>query len=382
MVDSRTVLDEAVEQLGTALADNPERDIVAAELVIQQGRFRRFPVLGINRQPDIDEPDEKPNLAANPDVDEFLHPTLQGLTQELRGMLVPLEMLNPIRAQFTLGLGPGTLAPSFGLELHPGADYTPSTSRSLDELLAEGMPDPETSGLLPKIREKIEMIKEYTPDWIKINPPDTQGPFNIAHLILGNEVFMLPLDRPDDFIKLMEMITEFFLAAHKTCLSWIGEARLPPFRAWQRRMRECSVNLVSREFYRKHILHHDRKVAKTWGQIAVHPCSGPHVFYETIRGIENVFCTEAGRIPCAVAGSIPVDEALKEIADKPITLLVQAELPQGREEEFVRSDIDRAVTNPRLWFNYFGMHWKKKDDHSIREMHKRLDEYWRVVAKQ
>jgi hypothetical protein len=71
-----------------------------------------------------------------------------------------------------------------------------------------------------------------------------------------------------------------------------------------------------------------------------------------------------------------VDDALQEIGDRKIILSIGQELPEGREEEFIRCDLDRARTNPRLIFAYTGMHWRSKDQKQIKQIHIRLDDYW------
>jgi hypothetical protein len=57
-------------------------------------------------------------------------------------------------------------------------------------------------------------------------------------------------------------------------------------------------------------------------------------------------------------------------------LAIGQELPEGKEEEFIRRDLDRYADNPRLLFCYTGMHWRIKDRSKIRAIHRRLDAYW------
>jgi hypothetical protein len=39
-----------------------------------------------------------------------------------------------------------------------------------------------------------------------------------------------------------------------------------------------------------------------------------------------------------------------------------------------------ARDNPRLTFGYTGMHWRKSDEELIRELHRRLDDYWQETT--
>ena len=88
--------------------------------------------------------------------------------------------------------------------------------------------------------------------------------------------------------------------------------------------------------------------------------------------------TEAGFIERTAAGAVSVDEALKMIHGRPITLHIGQELPPGDEFDFIRRDFDRYADHPRLTFNYTGMHWRNRDRARIHDIHRRLDDYWRA----
>jgi len=357
-----------VDDFGEVLAAHPERRTDIAEAAIMKGELRRYPVLYLGHAPD-DDVTPSPTKPLSPDPEERL-------LERLRGLSGPLEMHNPICPRIGLGNGTGTIAASFGIELDPGLGYTPKGERLIDELLAEGMPDPEVSGVIPQMRADIEAALTLTPDWIEIAPPDMQGPFNIAHMLLGTDAFTLPMVEPDKFYRLMSIITEFFLALDANLHCWIGPARFPKFPTCTGRIAECSVNMMSAKTYEKYILPHDLRIATQRGHVTIHPCSGPHVFRATLNNLPNVVYSEAGFIEKAYAGSIGVDDALHEIGDRTVILGIGQELPEGQEEEFIRCDLDRARTNPRLMFAYTGMHWRSKDQEQIKQMHLRLDDYW------
>jgi len=369
-----TSLTQATTFFLETLARHPERDMEAAHDSIRAGRPRRYPVIYLNHlnTPDdtfvpTDEerfPDVK--MAAGPEAD---------LAREIVGLLEPLKMLNPVSRAIPLGVGPGSLCPSFGLELKPDCQWTPAESRTLDEVAALH-PDPAASGLLPAMREKIERIKALTPPEFKIHLPDRQGPFNLAHLILGNEAFVAPLVEPEKFHQAMQNITDFWIAVRRTLLGWIGPDRLSRSVWSDNIICECSCNMISPDLYREHVLPFDLQIAKALGRVAIHPCSGPHVFRMTLENIPGIEYTEAGSIEKTAAGAITVPDALKEIAGRPIALGIGQEPPPGGEYESIRADLDRYPAHPRLNFNYTGMHWRKKDRPLIRDIHRRLDAYW------
>lgn len=364
-------ISKVVEQLADVFDAHPERRIDFAEDAIMRGEHRTHPVFYLNHAPDVEMTPQTPPAPPPRRSPE------ENLLECLRGLTAPLAMFNPIAPRLGFGRGPGTLAASFGIGLSSELGNTPYGERPIDEVLAEGMPDPETSGVIPEIRENIEAALALTPDWIKIAPPDMQGPFNIAHMVLGTEVFSLPLTDPEKFARFMEIVTDFFLALSANLRCWIGPQRFPNYPTSTSRICECSINMMSPQMYIDHVLPHDLRIAEAYGEIAIHPCSGPHVFRTTLQRLPNVVYTEAGYIAKAYAGSISVDEALALIGDRPIILSIGQELPEGREEEFIQRDLDRVRTNPRLSFNYTGMHWQSRDREKIREIHLRLDDYWR-----
>lgn len=367
-------LDDAIDRLLSALAAHPECDLAIARQAAYYGQPRPHAVFGLRRLVDTDAGEghqvtsQRQALAVEPDVDQ--------LADELDAMRAPLAQGNPISAAFDLGVGPGTLAASFGLELLPETGFQPDGHLSLERLLDAGPPDPATSGLMPAIRRRIELIRAHCPDAIKINLPDLQGPFNLAHMLLGDDAMLAPLERPEEFHRAMMLVTDLILGVRDNLNRCIGSNRLPDRGVQPTMIAECSANMVSASFYREHILPHDQRLAQAWGAIAVHTCSGPHVFHETLQGLPGICVTEAGHIPKAVAGWTRIEHALDAIGQRPIVLNIGQELPEGNEEQMIRADLERLVDNPRLLLNYTGMRWSRQDDAMIRDLHVRLDDYY------
>lgn len=376
-------IQEAVEYAQRVLREHPERDGLKAWQAALNGQRRPYPAISISYLVTPDDHDKPADEFMLPHVD-LPETTPEGkLAREIIALLNPLKMLNPLELSFGLGKGPGTMVPSFDIPLNPETGDTPAHTLTLDDALARPAPHPATSGLMPAMRERILLIKKLVPagSGFHIQLPDMQGPFNLAHAILGEDALTAPYLQPDEFRAFMERVVIFWIAARKTLLSWIGPEWMTPQAAAVTCIAECSVNLVSPELYREHILPHDLKIARTFGALHIHPCSGPHVFHVTLDELPGVVLTEAGWIEKTAAGAIAVDEALAAIGDRPIMLSIGQELPVGREEEFIRADLDRYVRNPRLMFCYTGMHWRIKDRPRIRDMHRRLDACWTELGQ-
>lgn len=375
MTTTITSLEEAMAVFEETFARHPERNEHAAVEAALDGRSRPYPVLGMNF---LGDPTDRgdPRYAFELPAVEMADGPEGRLARSVVNMLAPLRMLNPIRPAFGFGSGPGTLVTCFGIPLNPDTGNSPAFTRSIRDVLAKPPPAPGQTGLVPEILESIEHAKALTPNRFKISMPDTQGPFNLAHSIVGEEIMLAPCTDAGAYHAIMDRITTFWVATIDLLRERIGPDRLEPRSRAAVTICECSVNLVSPDFYREFILPYDLRIAEHFPSLAIHPCSGPHVFRVTLENLPKVIWTEAGHIARTAAGSICVDDALAAIGKRPITLQIGQELPEGGEYEFVVRDLDLAGERPKLLFGYTGMHWRKRDAPRIREIHRRLDDYW------
>lgn len=368
-------LKQAVESVMATFAAHPERDRFAAEAAAREGRPRPFAALTLNHLSVPDDTDAEPPHFPLPDIAMPSTPE-GGLARELLDLLRPLEMDNPIAPCLDLGAGTGTLPCAFGIPLDLELGGTPAFTKSLDALLREPPPDTAHAGLMPAMLARIDLIKAHLPPFFKIALPDMQGPYNIAHAIAGEDALTGPYIEPEAFAALMERVTTHFIESRVMLMEHIGPDYACPVDRYPR-IAECSVNLVSAEIYREHILPHDRRIVEQFGPPRIHTCSGPHVFQVTLECLPLVE-TECGYIPCAVAGYTDPDEGESAVRGKPILLNIGQEVPKDFEAAFelIRRDLDRHARHPRLTFAYTGMEWRRRDRAAIRALHARLDDYW------
>lgn len=368
-------LAEAGAYLDEIMALHPERDGLAAVSAAREGRRRKYAVLTVNY---LQDPSDRGTAVYDWDLPTVDMPECREaeFARRIVAQTAPLQMLNPVTCGFGIGEGPGTLVTCFGIPLNPETANGPAFTKTIRQVLSEPAPDPSCAGMMAEMHEQIEHAREHLPERFVIAMPDIQGPFNLAHAIVGEEIMLAPYDDPEACHALMERITTFWLAARRNLVDWIGDDRLPWGARSMAHISECSVNLVSEQFYREFILPHDRRIADAYEGVHIHPCSGPHVFHATLNLLPNVVGTEAGWIERTAAGAISVDEALATIGDRPIFLGIGQELPEGAEVDFICRDLDRYAETPRLLFGYTGMHWRKKDIPRIVDIHRKLDAYW------
>lgn len=97
---------------------------------------------------------------------------------------------------------------------------------SKEEILHFHIPDDLSRvGLMPKALDYTVYFKETVGDLAHIYLPDTQGPFAIAHLIFGDDIFTEIYDDPEFVHHLLGLTTEMFIRATEVLKEALGEAR-------------------------------------------------------------------------------------------------------------------------------------------------------------
>lgn len=376
-------LEDAVRFFNETLAEHPQRDALVTEEAWWKGEHpRRLAMYVAHRIDPADTTHAAPFFTIPESC--FADDARGRLAGRILALLEPLDLLNPVSRCVGLdGAGsPADLIPAFGVPKSEDGG-APARILTLDEVLRMPPPDPWTSGLMPTFRQSAGQLRDLLPPGFRIAMPDLQGPFNLLHALVGNDAFTAPYEEPAKFRQLMERITTFWIAAYENLMTWIGSDRLRVTEQFPR-LAECSVNMVSEEFYREHILPHDRRIAARFGGVRIHPCSGLHVFRVTLAELPVVM-TEAGWMIAQMAAPVvSVAEALRLIGSRPIRLAIGQELPADRNEALrvVREDIAAALRNPHvLPGGYTGIYWRKKDRPMIRELHLELDRHWEACVR-
>lgn len=367
-------IETALEGVFRAMAERPEKNMLNIYADLEAGRRPRGCPVSLGR---VQHWREVP-VPVEEQLGKF-DPPEKRLLDGLRGIPGPLEMNNPFTPALGVCFGTSTVASAFGIEVDIGNPRNPGGVKAYLPLSTFDdfePPDINTAGLFPRIKELIDFYRAHTPPEIKISYPDLQGPINIAHIILGTELFYaMRLDRAR-LHHLLQMITDFLIQIHATLPRWIGEDRLINFIGARKRICECSVNLISREDYREFGLPYDRQIAEFLGEIGIHTCGGKHVFEETLWGLPNVRYSEWADVPAAFAPEIHLEEALEEIGDRPMIISGGRELWEGDFDARIKNDLARLDDHPLLTFGYCGMRWKDEDKPLITDLHRRLDAWY------
>lgn len=129
---------------------------------------------------------------------------------------------------------PLTMRPNFGTVFVPAAfgaryevfpDVYPWITGhfSQDDIPRLQEADVLASPIFIRCVEYIRFFKETLPGWIHVYQPDTQGPFDIAHLLLGNDLFYLLTDDPDAAHALLRAATRGYCEITRAVKEALGE---------------------------------------------------------------------------------------------------------------------------------------------------------------
>jgi hypothetical protein len=157
---------------------------------------------------------------------------------------------------------------------------------SKEEVKKISFPDLDNNPMMQRAIEYLQYFQESVPPWIHVYLPDTQGPFDIASAILGQEIFLAVYDDPDLVHHLMHFSTELYIEATKRLKQVINEpmdccyhghalARGIYMDNGGTRISEDSATLLSPQHIDEFVIPYDCQALKAFGGGFIHYC-GKH----------------------------------------------------------------------------------------------------------
>lgn len=215
-----------------------------------------------------------------PTWEERLADPLVMLRAELDTLRPHLEIgddrVPTVRVQF----GTAQVAAAFGCRMHlpennlPAAgDHVLSAAADVHNLQVPAL----TAGWYGKLAEWTAIWKHHLPPGVQIQHPDIQSAFNSAHLILGNDIFTDFYDCPDEVGLLLDKVTDFMLAITPHLKAMISNDPVW-FYDWgalwkgATRISNCSMQMISPQLYREHVLPRDIRFFDAIGGGRMHYC--------------------------------------------------------------------------------------------------------------
>jgi hypothetical protein len=200
-------------------------------LHVKVNKFKPVPFLPLSILPeggDFFHYDEASNLYP---YQEAFHNPAKMMYNELKKTVFAgsiygsVQMKDYFPLQIRSNYGIGILASLFGMETRILNDMLPFVIpiQDKDELkiiIKCGIPDFKT-GLGQRVYDTHQFYHEKLKQYpkcargIKITHPDMQGPFDIAHQIIGSDIFLMLYDQRDLIHELLELITQTYIQFRK-----------------------------------------------------------------------------------------------------------------------------------------------------------------------
>lgn len=181
-----------------------------------------------------------------------------------------------VRVQF----GTGQVAAAFGCTIYVPEDSPPAAGShvlaSASDVHKLKMPALD-AGWYGKLAEWTRLWQANLPSGVHIQHPDIQSAFNSAHLIRGNDILTDFYDCPEDVGVLLDKVTDFMIAYTKHIKSMISDDKDWFFdwgSMWKgaARISNCSMQMISPELYREHVLPRDIRFFDSIGGGRMHYC--------------------------------------------------------------------------------------------------------------
>jgi len=222
------------------------------------------------------------------------------LYMQIKGLINCISEYSDACPSVRFNFGTGFIPSIFGLDSEIFEDKMPWLKKHLSKneikkLKFNDFEKIENLGLMREAEKCYNVYKEYLKNGIiKIYLPDTQGPFDIAHLLRGDEIFF---DIYDDFEffkhlleistyvyiraseKLKELISEKIRESYHSGIYYIGKGGI--------RICEDSTTLISPK-HLETILFYTQKCLKHFGGGWIHFCGKAEHLFDAIVEIPEV----------------------------------------------------------------------------------------------
>jgi len=231
-------------------------------------------------------------------VEQFRHPERM-LVEQIWGLVGLSRACSDAQLSVRANFGTGFLASVFGLRQEVFPDKMPWLKERLPKeriasLHPEDLGEISGAGLIPKAVHYYRFFASQSKGRFGLYLPDTQGPFDLAHLIRGDEIFTDLHDDPGFVRHLLSLCTKVYVEASLFLKRVIGE---PPERGlhytlWMEgggvRVCEDTSTLISASHYERIVLPFLREALKPFGGGWVHFCGRGHHLIEVYLEVPEV----------------------------------------------------------------------------------------------
>ncbi len=153
--------------------------------------------------------------------------------------------------------------------------------------------------MMQRACEYISYFRERIPPFIHVYLPDTQGPFDLAHLIMGDQLFLELYDDPPFVHEFMQFCTDLYIDASRLLKQaldepetecWHGHALIQGIhmRNGGVRISEDTATLLSPDQIDTYVIPYDRQALEPFGGGFVHYCGSNDHLLQAYLDMEGV----------------------------------------------------------------------------------------------
>ncbi len=174
-----------------------------------------------------------------------------------------------------------------------------------EDIMKLKMPDLENIEIIKRAIEYMVYFKNKLPNWIHVYLPDTQGPFDIAHLVYGDNIFLEIYDDPDFVHYLLDLCTELYIQVSKLLKNVINEpidqcyhghalVRGIYVKKGGVRISEDSATLISPKHIEEFVIPYMKRAFEPFNGGFVHFCGKHNYFLSSLLDLEKVYAINLG----------------------------------------------------------------------------------------
>ncbi len=228
------------------------------------------------------------------------------LCREVRGACVTGNARSDAVPSVRANLGTGILLSCLGLEQETFPDKMPWLKQHLSkaEISKLTFDDLRPRGSFARGLEMMRFFREVLNNALPIYVMDTQGPFDLAHLILGDDLFLELYDDPPFVHHLMTLCTELGRRTHRWMKEIIGEpvtklhhCNILYSDSFGIRICEDTTALLDEKNIREFAIPYSRELAREFGGAWVHYCGYNEALTNAILEAPEFRVLNFGHIP-------------------------------------------------------------------------------------